>query len=72
MIEPEDENKASGLYLSWVGRQLDLLTLVTLSLEPPEERGGGGRQGSSTSRVGAKGIQTKASSRFVWASRRQA
>lgn len=47
MIEPEDENKTSGLYLSWVWRQLDLLTLVALSLEPPEERSGGGRQGYS-------------------------
>lgn len=47
MIEPEGENKASGLHLSWVGRQLDLLTLVSLSLEPPEECSGGGRQGYS-------------------------
>lgn len=65
VIQPEGESRASGLHLSWVGRQLDLLTSVALSLELPEERSGGGRQ-VTASRVGAgRGIQTEASSCFI-------
>lgn len=38
VTQPEGESKASGLHLSWVGRQLDMPILVAFSLEPPEER----------------------------------
>lgn len=55
MIQLEGESKASGLHLSWEGRQLDLLTLVVLSLEMPEERSGGGRQGYSQRGGGREG-----------------
>ena len=66
MIQPEGESKASGLHLSWVGRQLDLLTLVALSLELPEDLIGGGRQGYSQRGGGSRaGIQTKALSHFL-------
>lgn len=53
VIQPEGESKASGLHLSWVGRQLDLL--MALSLEPPEECSGGGRQGYSQRDGGGEG-----------------
>lgn len=75
MTHPEDESKALGLDLTWVGRPLGPLTLVARIAEPPEDLSGGGRQGYSRwgGDLAGREIQTKALPCFLRGpSRRQA